>query len=64
MQSSLAFDGIKLTFEAVVSGKVTKERVLKDGTIEKIEVIGGESKIEVEITMFAHTFESNKFYLN
>jgi len=64
MQSSLAFDGIKLTFEAVVSGKVTKERVLKDGTIEKVEVVGGESKIEVEITMFAHTFESNKFYLN
>lgn len=64
MQSSLVFDGIKLTFTASASGKVTKNRMKDDGTIEEIEIVGGESKIEVEITMFAHTLESDKFYLN
>jgi hypothetical protein len=64
MQSSLAFDGIKLTFTASVAGKVTKNRIKDDGTVEKTEIIGGESKIEVEITMLQHTLESDKFYLN
>lgn len=64
MQSSLAFDGIKLTFTAVIGAKLKKNRVKEDGTIEKIEIVGGESKVEIEITMLAHTFESDKFYLS
>ncbi|PAM95161.1 hypothetical protein B4N84_07720 [Flavobacterium sp. IR1] len=64
MQSSLAFDGIKLTFTAVIGAKVTKKRIKDDGTVEETEVVGGESKIELEITMLNHTFESDKFYLN
>lgn len=64
MQSSLVFDGIKLTFTASAAGKITKNRIKDDGTVEKTEIVGGESKIEVEITMLQHTLESNKFYLN
>lgn len=64
MQSSLAFDGIKLTFTAVIKGEIKKKRVKKDGTIETVKIAGGESKIEIEITMLEHTFESDKFYLN
>jgi hypothetical protein len=64
LQTSLIFDGIKLSFEAVVSARVVKNRVKDDGTVEEIKIIGGEEKIEGEITMLTHTFKSEKFYLN
>lgn len=64
MQSSLAFDGIKLSFEAIFGAKITKDKVNKDGTVEKLEILGGESKFEIQITMLEHTLESDKFYLN
>jgi len=64
MQSSLVFDGIKLTFTAVIGARVKKKIIKKDGTIEEIEIVGGESKVEIEITMLEHTFESDKFYLS
>lgn len=64
MQSSLAFDGIKLTFTAIIGAYVKKKKIMKDGTIEDVEIVGGESNLEIEITMLEHTFESEKFYLN
>ncbi|UUW10980.1 hypothetical protein NLG42_09215 [Flavobacterium plurextorum] len=64
MQSSLVFDGIKLTFEAVAGARVIKKRIKDDGTVEEVEMVGGESKIEIEVTMLDGTLESNKFYLN
>lgn len=63
MQSSLVFDGIKLTFTAVIGAKVKKEVLQKDGTVKEVDIIDGESKVEIEITMLEHTFESDKFYL-
>ncbi|OXG07724.1 hypothetical protein BC749_101157 [Flavobacterium araucananum] len=62
-QSSLVFDGIKLTFTAIIGARVKKKILKKDGTVEEIEIVGGESKVEIEITMLEHTFESDKFYL-
>lgn len=63
LQTSLIFDGIKLSFEAVISARIVKNRVKDDGTVEEVKLIGGEEKIEGEITMFSHTFKSEKFYL-
>ncbi|MBC5837476.1 hypothetical protein [Flavobacterium muglaense] len=61
-QSSLIFDGLKITFTAVIAGKVTKERVNKDGITEEVEIVGGESKVEVTITMGEDSLESDKYY--
>jgi hypothetical protein len=63
LQTSLIFDGIKLSFEAVAEVSVNKIRMKKDGTIKKDEIFGAGDKIEGEITLLNHTFKSDKFYL-
>jgi hypothetical protein len=62
MQNALIFDGIKLTFELVALVKVTKETEKKDGSIEETPIIEAGGKIEGEITLFDHTFISDKLY--
>ncbi|WP_309609629.1 hypothetical protein [Flavobacterium sp.] len=62
VQTSLIFDGIKLSFEVFAGGKITRNRMKEDGTVESSDVVKKESKIEGEITLLAHTFKSPPFY--
>lgn len=62
MQNALIFDGIKLTFEAVALVKVAKKRFRDDGTIEETPIVEAGGKIEGEVTLLEHTFNSEKLY--
>ena len=63
LQSNLIFDGIKLSFEAVVSARIVMKTFSKDnGKVESSDVFKKESKFEGEITLFARTFKSEPFH--
>jgi hypothetical protein len=62
LQTSLIFDGIKVTFEAVAEVKLKKKVVKPDGTVEEGNVYSKGGKSEFEITLLAHTFKSDPFY--
>ena len=64
LQTSLIFDGIKLSFEGVLGAVIYEEVIKKDGTVEKKEVMGKEHKIEGEIALLNHTLETDKFYFD
>ncbi|HEX8576630.1 MAG TPA: hypothetical protein VF677_10100 [Flavobacterium sp.] len=63
LQTSLIFDGIKLSFEATAEVKVKKRSVKPDGTEESSDIFESGGKIEGEITLLNHSFESDKFYI-
>lgn len=64
MQSSLIFDGFKISFEAVAEMKVSELEIDDDGNIKENKLYSVGGKIEGEITMLANTLTSDKFYLN
>ncbi|MNE95210.1 hypothetical protein D3C80_1932670 [compost metagenome] len=57
VKKELAFEGIKLSFEAEGSGELTSETGKRKKTYAKVS-----RKIEGEITMLAHTFSTDKIY--
>lgn len=57
IQKDLAFEGIKLSFEAEGSGELTSETGKRKKTLVKVS-----KKIEGEITMLSHTFSTDKMY--
>lgn len=59
VQKNLVFEGIKFSFEAEGSAELGKEEGKRKKSMLKI---GG--KISGEITMLAHTFSTDKIYIN
>lgn len=62
LQKKLLFEGIKLSFEVVAESKVNKLKVDEKGNVERDEIFGIGGKIEGEVTLAQHTFETPKIY--